>query len=71
MAEPVKHASIDPPYLRILRKAAQIAGGEAQLASSWKIPPERLRSWLAGANILPVDFYMLALEIVEQGPRRA
>jgi hypothetical protein len=55
--------------LRLLRKALQLIGGEAQLAAAWGVPPEKLRSWLSGESVLPVDFYMAALEIVEGAGR--
>jgi hypothetical protein len=64
--EAVSRAVIDAPYLRTLRRAAQIVGGEAALAAAWNIPPETLRSWLAGEIVLPIDFYMAALEIVQR-----
>jgi hypothetical protein len=58
---------IAAPYLRVLRKAAQIAGGESALASALGVPLERLASWLGGEVVPPVDFYIAALHIVE-GP---
>jgi len=52
-------------YLRVLREAAEISGGEAALASAWGIAPELLRSWLAGELVLPVKFYIAALELID------
>jgi hypothetical protein len=69
MPPPALRASVDAAYLRLLRKALQLIGGEAQLAAAWGVPPEKLRSWLSGESVLPVDFYMAALEIVENAGR--
>jgi hypothetical protein len=52
----------------VLRKAAEIAGGESALAAALAVAPDRLRSWLAGDIVPPVDFYVAALGIVERAP---
>jgi hypothetical protein len=51
-------------YLRTLREAAEISGGEAALASAWGVAPELLGSWLAGELVLPVRLYIAALEMI-------
>ena len=63
-----RRALISAPYLRVLRKAAEIAGGESALAAALAVAPDRLRSWLAGDVVPPVDFYVAALGIVERAP---
>jgi hypothetical protein len=50
----------------VLRKAVDLAGGEIALAAALVVAPERLRSWLAGEVVPPVDFYVAALGIVER-----
>jgi hypothetical protein len=62
---------IDAPYLRTLRKAVDVAGGEAALAVALCVPAEKLRSWLAGERILPVELYISALQIVARAARPA
>ena len=62
----VRRSLIAAPYLRVLRKAAELAGGETALAAALAVVPERLRSWLAGDVVPPMDFYVAALEIVER-----
>ena len=62
--EVARRARIDAAYLRTLRRAVEIVGGEAALAAAWDVAREKLGSWLAGEFVLPVDYYMLALEIV-------
>jgi glutathione S-transferase len=69
MLQFAQRTSIDAPYLRLLRKAAQIAGGEAELAAIWGVLPEKLRTWLSGERLLPVDFYMASLEIIQRESR--
>jgi hypothetical protein len=62
--EAARCVRIDAAYLRTLREATEISGGEAALASAWGVARERLGSWLAGEFVLPVSFYMAALEII-------
>jgi hypothetical protein len=57
--------SVDAAYLRLLRKAVQLAGSEVLLASALGVPLEKLATWLSGESVLPVDFYMAALDIVQ------
>jgi hypothetical protein len=65
-----RRALIAAPYLRVLRKAAEMAGGETALAAALAVAPETLRSWLAGEVVPPVKFYVAALEIVERATPR-
>lgn len=57
---------IDAPYLRTLRKAVQVAGGEAALAAALGVPREMLERWLSGESVLPVELYFEALRISER-----
>jgi hypothetical protein len=72
MSTPVtaRRALIAAPYLRVLRKAADISGGETALAAALAVAQETLSSWLAGEVVPPVDFYVAALGIVERAPPR-
>lgn len=63
-------ALITAPYLRVLRKAADLAGGEIALAAALAVAPEMLRRWLAGELVPPLDSYVAALEIVERSTAR-
>jgi DNA-binding transcriptional regulator YdaS (Cro superfamily) len=65
-----RRALISAPYLRVLRKAAEIAGGESALAAVLAVAQETLRSWLAGDVVPPVNFYVAALQIVERATPR-
>jgi hypothetical protein len=62
--EIARRARIDAAYLRTLRRAVEISGGEAALATAWSVARDKLASWLAGELVLPVSYYMLALAIV-------
>ena len=72
MVPPVaaRRALIAAPYLRVLRKAADIKGGDTALAAALAVASDTLRSWLAGDVVPPVKFYMAALEIVERATAR-
>jgi hypothetical protein len=54
----------DAAYLRTLRSAVRIVGGEAALAAAWGVPREKLASWLSAEALLPVERYLAALDIV-------
>lgn len=62
--EAARRVRIDAAYLRTLREAAEISGGEAALASAWGVAPELLGSWLAGELVLPVRLYIAALDMI-------
>lgn len=55
---------IDAPYLRTLRSAVRLAGGEAALAQAWGVPPEKLARWLSAEALLPIALYMAALDVI-------
>ena len=62
----VRRAVIAAPYLRVLRNAAELVGGETALAAALAVAPEKLRSWLAGEVVPPMAFYVAALELIER-----
>ena len=72
MVPPVaaRRSLIAAPYLRVLRKAVELTGGETALAAALAVAQDTLRSWLAGDVVPPVAFYVAALEIVERATPR-
>ena len=64
-AETARRSRIEAPYLRTLRATVKAVGSEAVLAEVLGVPPETLASWLAGEVVLPVDFYVAALRVLE------
>ena len=58
------HRSVAEYYARTLRQAAEVAGGEAELAVALNVPPEKLRRWLEGAESPPMEVHLAALEVV-------
>jgi hypothetical protein len=62
--EAVGRGRIDAAYLRTLREAVEISGGEAALASAWGVAAQLVGNWLAGELVLPVKFYIAALEMI-------
>ncbi|MGH8670072.1 MAG: hypothetical protein ACREUH_12640, partial [Burkholderiales bacterium] len=65
------HRSVAEYYARTLRQAAEVAGGEAELAAVLNVPPETLRRWLEGAEPPPVEVQMAALELITRGTPQA
>ena len=58
------HRSVAEYYVRTLRQAAELAGGEAELAARLEVPPEALRRWLEGAESPPMEVHLAALDVV-------
>lgn len=55
-------------YTRTLARAAEIVGGEEELARTLKVAPRRVALWIRGVVIPPGDVFLIAASIVsEQG----
>jgi DNA-binding transcriptional regulator YiaG len=55
----------DTTYTRTLKRAIEMAGGEAKLAEKLGTSLEVLRKWLSGELKPPSKVYLAALEIVQ------
>jgi hypothetical protein len=53
-------------YVRTLQQAAEVVGGEENLAGALNVPPELLRGWLAGES-MPIEVHLAALDLVTRG----
>jgi hypothetical protein len=53
----------DQIHCEILRRAAEVAGGEDQLAQRLSIRLEDMREWVQGKAAAPAGVYILALDI--------
>lgn len=53
-------------HVKTLRRAAEIAGGEQQLAFLLKVTPSHLALWLAGYTDPPGDVFLRAVDLVFQ-----
>lgn len=51
-------------YEKTLARAADIAGGEAELALRLNVTPSHLHLWIAGVNRPPLDVFLKAVDIV-------
>jgi DNA-binding transcriptional regulator YdaS (Cro superfamily) len=58
----------DSAHTRTLKRAVHIAGGTDKLAELLGVSSKSLAIWLAGDEPLPTDKYLLALDLVSQGP---
>jgi transcriptional regulator with XRE-family HTH domain len=52
------------PYVRPLKNARRIAGGDEQLAAALRTSTESLSRWLSGEAPPPMRTYMAALNLV-------
>ena len=51
-------------YARTLSRAAEVVGGEEQLALQLRVAPSQLALWLAGKATPPGDIFLNAVDIV-------
>ena len=51
-------------YARTLSRAAEVVGGEDQLALQLRVTPSHLALWLAGKASPPDDVFLKAVDIV-------
>jgi hypothetical protein len=51
-------------YGRTLRKAAELCGGNKQLARELRVPLVDLEKWLAGAEAPPMNVFLKAVDYV-------
>jgi hypothetical protein len=61
-------------YARTLRRAAEIVGGDGELAVKLRVTPSHLALWLADAEKPPIDIFLRAVDVVTDsvptdGPR--
>jgi DNA-binding transcriptional regulator YdaS (Cro superfamily) len=53
-------------YIRTLKRAAEIVGGEEELARRLKVTPTHLALWLGGVVSPPGDVFLRAADIVSE-----
>jgi hypothetical protein len=51
-------------YSRTMQKAAQLAGGEKQLARYLRVPLADLQKWIAGKDTPPTAHFLKAIDLV-------
>jgi hypothetical protein len=56
-------------HARTLEKAAQILGGQAELAAYLHVTRGDLAAWMEGRNVLPTSYFITAVDVIEAGPR--
>ncbi|HEU4924079.1 MAG TPA: hypothetical protein VFT23_13505 [Burkholderiales bacterium] len=59
----------DQIHCEILRRAAEVAGGEDQLAQRLHVRSEDMREWVQGKAAAPAGVYILALDILSGSER--
>jgi DNA-binding transcriptional regulator YdaS (Cro superfamily) len=53
-------------YTRTLTRAAEIVGGEDELARRLRVVPRRLSLWIRGVVAPPGDVFLIAADIVSE-----
>lgn len=51
-------------YARTLKRAAEIAGGEAALAQRLRVKPPQLARWIGGVETPPADVFLHAVDVI-------
>jgi transcriptional regulator with XRE-family HTH domain len=59
-------ASVPTLYIRTLKRAAELIGGEEELARRLKVAPNHLTLWIRGVVAPPGDIFLKAAEIVSE-----
>ena len=57
-------------YREILKRAAEVAGGEGELAQHLDVRSEDMRDWLQGVATARAGVYIVALDMLARGPQR-
>jgi hypothetical protein len=60
----------DSIHCEILRRAAEIAGGEDKLAQHLDVRSEDMHKWVQDEATAPAGIYIIALDILSRGPQR-
>ena len=53
-------------YVRTLKRAVEIIGGEEELARRLQVTPRRLALWMGGVVAPPGDVFLKAAEVVSE-----
>lgn len=51
-------------HVKTLKRAAEVAGGEQELAVLLKVTPSHLRLWMTGFTDPPGDIFLCAVDLV-------
>jgi hypothetical protein len=55
---------VDKVYGRTLQKAAELSGGQKQLARTLRVPLAELEKWIAGEATPPMSVFLKAIDFV-------
>ena len=55
---------VDKVYARTLQKAAELSGGQKQLARMLRVPLAELEKWIAGEAAPPMSVFLKAIDFV-------
>jgi hypothetical protein len=56
-------------YARAVRKAAELAGGNAKLARLLQVPVTEIEKWIAGEGQPPRDLFLRVVDIIVDAPQ--
>jgi DNA-binding transcriptional regulator YdaS (Cro superfamily) len=55
---------LSPVYLRAIRRACDIAGGDAALAAVLRISPDAIKEWLHGDGGPPENVFLMVVDLI-------
>ncbi len=55
-------------HTRTLEKAAQVLGGQAELANYLHVRSEELAAWMEGRSELPTPLFITAVDVIAANP---
>lgn len=57
---------LPPVYCEILKRAAEVAGGENELAQQLAVRSKDMHEWVRGRAVAPAGIYIMALDILSR-----
>ena len=55
-------------YAAALSRAERVLGGRARMAAFFRVPPEKIRAWIDGAEAPPLEVFLRSLDVIADGP---
>jgi len=55
-------------YAAALSRAERVLGGRTRMAAFFRVPPEKIRAWIDGAEAPPLEVFLRSLDVIADGP---
>jgi hypothetical protein len=55
-------------YATAVSRAERVLGGRARIAAFFRVPPDKIRAWIDGAEAPPLEVFLRSLDVIADGP---